>query len=800
MNRLAQDIRYAYRTLAAQPAFTLVAVAVLAIAIGANTAVFAGLNAIVLRPLPYADAGRLFMVRESRLNAEFARTVVAPGEFLQWAGHRELFDSVVAVDYPGVAVAVSGAEPETLSGLLAQASFFDVFRPALAIGRPFSPEEDRPGRALAVVIGFDYWQRRFGGDAAIAGRAIHVNAQPATIVGVLPRGFAFNGAVDIVVPAQYGAAEAADFSDHFLDVIARLRPGVSREAAEVALSAFVREHQAAPPHAKGVTLLSLKDAIVGSTSGVVWLLLGAVGCVLAIACANIANLLLARATTRRREIALRAALGAGRGQIVRQFLTESVLLAGVAGGFGLLLSLWGVDLLAAISPAATPRIGELDVDFRVLIFAIGITLATGVLFGVAPAIHAAQMDVNEALKLDGRSGSGARQPLLRAFAAAEIALALALLVGAGLLAGSLRRLNDVDPGFRSDHVVTLNVAPPERAYPTADRRLALYDRLLERVHGLPGVTAAGLVNVLPLNGSNSSGAFTIDGAPPPTPANRPNADLRSVTPEYFAAMGIPIIRGRGFTAADGPDAPRVAVINQTTAAKFWPGTDAIGKRLKRGRPESAEPWITIVGVVGNVHHRALRTEPRQELYFPFAQDPRLQMVLAVRTAGDPATAIAPLRAALHDIDPELPADGIQLMGDIVAASLQVARFSSSAVGAFAAVALLLALIGIYGVMSFGVSQRTREIGVRMALGARPGDVVGLVLRQALRVVVVGVSAGVLGAAALAQAMTSLLFGLSATDAPTYVVVALVLIAAAAGASVAPAYRATRIDPIVALRD
>lgn len=795
---LPADLRHGLRLLARSPGFTVAAVMALALGIGASTAMFTVVNTVLFRPLPYTRADRLVMVREHRQQREFERTVVAPGEFIEWAARSTTTEDMAAVEFPSLSIAAAG-EVQAVSGLRVTASFFPLLDVRPALGRVFTAGEDRPGSNQVVLVSHAFWRDRLSGNAAILGRGLTIDGQQYTLVGVLPSGFSFFGQVDAIVPQAFGADAATEFSDHYLDVIARLKDGIDRAPAEADITGVARNGTDFIPHALGVALVPLQDAVVGNVRAPMLILFGCVGLVLLIASTNIANLLLTRAVGRQKELAIRTALGAGRARLAGQLLAESLMLSSIGGGLGFLLSLWAVDLIVRMSPAGTPRLTEIGPDFRVLLFTLFVSVGTGVLFGSAPAWFASRTDVNASLKLEGRgSGPGGRRRILGAFVISEVALALLLLIAAGLLLVSFDRLRSVDPGFDASNVLTLDVNLPDWKYRDAPAQRAFVDRLAADVRSIPGVRAAGFTNILPLSGNNSSGTITVEGRPAPPGNARLNANLRRVSPGYFQAMRLPLLRGRFPGDRDTADTLPVAAISATMAARFWPNEDPIGRRFKIGGQESDRPWMTIVGIVGDLHHQALDVEPRQEMYRPLQQDPAGTMALAIRTAGDPLSIAPAVRQRVRAIDPGLPVSSLQTMQALVDASTSSQAFQTTLLALFAGAALLLAVSGIYGVMAHAVSQRTQEIGVRMALGAAPHDVLRLVALEGLRLTGWGVAAGLVAALMATRLLSSLLFGVSATNPWVLAGATLALVGAALAGSMIPARRASRVDPLIAL--
>ena len=796
---MIQDLRYAARMLMKSPGFTLAALTTLALGIGATTAMFSAVNSVLLRPLPFPNADRLFVVRETRAQTGFERTVVSEGEYLQWGRNNPLFEYAAVVDMPGLSVRF-GDTPERVPALRVPAEFFPLFGVKPAAGRTFTRDAEQPGHGDVILIAYDLWQRRLNGVADVVGRGISVEGRPATIIGILPKGFSFGGRIDAVVPMTLGAEEAAQFSSHSLDMYARLAPGVTPQQAAADLTRIILATQGNPLHATGATLVPLHDEVVGDSRASILILFGAVSLLLLIACANIANLLLARAASRQKEIAVRSALGATRQRVMRQLVTESLLLSAIGGVLGVVLALWLTDLLARTAADSIPRALEIGMDARALAFALGISALCGLLFGLAPAWQAARFDVGSTLKQEGRGGSAAgRTRALAVFAAAEIALALVLLVGAGLLLATFRNLRHVDAGFDPSNVVTAPAYLPEWKYATAEQQRTFFARAVTELANIPGVTAVAAVNDLPLSGNNSSGSITLEGFLPPPPNQRESADRRAITPAYFSAMGIHLLQGRAFTDADNERAPGVVIVSRSLAEHYWPGTSPIGKRLKLARYASQAPWITIVGVAADVRHGTLSKASRQVVYYPHAQIPGSGMELVVRSAGGPAAVTNAVREAIRRLDPDLPVDSIRPLSDIVRTSLFNQELELGLLGTFALLAVALAAAGIYGVMTYAIAQRVQEFGIRLALGATGTDIIRLVAGYGARLTAIGLAVGLAGAWAGSSVLADLLYGVRPTDPIVFGSTAALLALIALAACVVPALRALRVDPITALR-
>jgi len=799
MNTLMQDLRYAIRTLTRAPGFTVVAVLTLALGIGANTAIFTVVNALLLRPLPYSSPERLVMVwQDLRARGGPADEWASPGNYVDWSREKSLFEDVAAIGGWRPTL-TGGAEPEPIPGEQVTYEYFNVLGVNPALGRSFRAEDDVPNAPRVAIIGDGLWKRRFGGDPSVVGRVVTLSGEPHVIVGVLPRGFrpiVASQTGEIWRPMRINRANASRGAIIYR-VVGRLADGLSHARAQAAAATLASQLEAAHPDSNekvGFNLQPLHDRVVGDIRPGLLALLGAVAFVLLIACANLANLLLARGSSRSRELAVRVALGAGRIRIVRQLLTESVLLASAGGIAGIVIGVWAVDGLVAIAPATAPRVGEIGLDATVFGFAALLTILTGGLFGLAPAIQSSRAAATHALKKGGRGDvSIPGRALRRGLIVTEVALALILLTGGGLLLQTFLRLQAADLGFDAHNVLVGFVNPPRVTYDTAAKHVAFYDQVYEKAKALPGVQTAALVSVLPLGGDSDTN-FAIEGRPLPRAASEtPVTWYRQVTASYFDAMGMAIRRGRGFEAREA--APSV-VVNESMAKKFFPGEDALGHRIRFGEDS---PWFTIVGIVADAKVRGAREAARIETFVPYWQFPEPGMNIVLKTAGDPALLTAPLKQAVASLDPNVPVQGITTLADIVGESIEQPRFFAMLAGAFAVLALALAAVGIYGVMAYVVAQRTTEIGVRMALGATPGEVFGLVVGDGLKVTGVGVVLGIAGSIVVTQWLTTLLFGVRAGDPLTLAATAVLLLLVAAVACFIPARRATLVDPMVALR-
>ncbi|HWS52486.1 MAG TPA: ABC transporter permease [Pyrinomonadaceae bacterium] len=802
LETLWQDLRYGVRALAKHRGFAAVAVVTLALGIGANSTIFSFANGVLLRPLPYRQPERLVMLDETAPKRGTLSMGVSFPNFLDWRAQNRVFEEIAAYQ-PGSYALVGGGEPEQIRGARVSAGLFEVLGVAPVTGRTILSEEDRPGGETVVILGHGLWERRFGADPRVVGRSVSLNNRPHTVVGVMPPGFRFPEVADLWVPLALDTQRWTR-TDHGLSAVARLKDGVTLEQAQAEMGAVARRIEEQNPvtnEGMGVTVTDLRAGLVGDYRQSLLILLGVVGFVLLIACVNVANLLLARASTRRKEISIRAALGASRRRIFRQLITESLVLSALGGALGLALAVWGLKLLLASVPVEFPFWMQFGLDGRVVGFTAVVTLLTGALFGAAPALQASKVDLNETLKEGGRSAAaGAGQGRLRSLlVVVEVALSLVLLVGAGLMMRSFLRLQQVDVGLDPRGVLTMGVSLPSAKYPEPEKQSAFFAQLVERLGRLPGVREAGAVSNLPLSGSRWGRSLTVEGRPVVGVGQAPSINHCVVTPGYFRAMGIPLLAGRDLAETDSKDAPKVTVIDERLAREYWPGESALGKRVRFGPPEANEPWHTVVGVVGEVRHERMDAATRMSVYLPYRQIPLRGMTLAARAEGDPLGLAAAAREQVRALDPDQPVTSVRTMEEVISRAVWQPRLHAILFGVFAAVALALATVGIYGVMSYAVTQRTHEIGVRVALGARPRDILRMVVRQGLALTLVGVAVGAAAAFALTRVMASLLFEVSAADPATFAANVVLLTLVSLLACYVPARRATRVDPITALR-
>jgi putative ABC transport system permease protein len=797
------DLRHGVRLLLRSPGFTIVAVAALAIGIGANTAIFSVVHTLLLERLPYGDAERLVVVWEHHVPRDRKGNVVAPANFLHWREMNTVFDDIAAVGLTANFTLAGEGDPVEIPVQLVTAAFFPILGVQPAQGRPFTAEEDRPGSRV-VVISDRLWRTRLGSDPAVVGRAITLQGLSLTVLGVMPPGFSFlDKSVDAWIPVGFPAS-ARTPRGRWLATVARLRPGVSADAAQRDMTRVADALTAQfPDFNTGWTaqVVPLREQLTGDVRPALMVMLGAVGFVLLIACANVANLLLARATARQRELAVRAALGAGRGRIVRQLLAESVVLAAAGGAAGLLLAWWGLHLLRVVVAESLPiqRLEQVAIDGPVLAFTFAAALLSGVVFGLVPAFTASGAALNEALKEGGRTGSAARGQRTRSvFVVVEVALALVLLVGAGLLVRSFARLMEVDSGFDpAAQTLAMRVTLPQATYREPAARVDFFDRLLARINGVPGVQTSGAISFLPLASLGSATRYEVVGQPQPPAGQEPVTDVRVIAHDYFGALGIRLIRGRTFDQRLASDAENKVVVNETLARTHWPGEDPIGKRIKVSWGDTREDEI--IGVVGDVRMAGLDSKARPAIYWPHGRNGDGSMTLTVRAAGGTGPVVTSIRGILRELNPSLALADVRTMDEVVSRSVAQRRLTMTMLATFAGAALLLAAVGIYGVIAYSVTQRTQEIGIRVALGAQRSDVMRMVVGQAALLAGAGIAAGAAGAFALTRWMADLLFDVQPFDPVTFGAVAGLLVAVALVASYIPGRRATRVDPVVALR-
>ncbi|MBV9927383.1 MAG: ABC transporter permease [Acidobacteria bacterium] len=811
METFLQDVRYGARVLAKHKGFTAVAVLTLALGIGANTAIFSAVNDLLLRPLPYTDADRVVMLWEVTPEGRHMNTT-SRANFREWRAQGGSFESVAAFSDQRLAL-TGGGEPEEVSVQLATPELFKVLGVEPSLGRVLA-EDDARADSAGVVISHAFWKRRFGGDPGVIGKGLTLNGEPYTVVGVMPQGFQWHirqrsgtgkpAEVWMVLQMPQPGAGGANERGRFLSVVARLKRGVSFEQADAELKTIHRRLEQDSTYNKNYTaeVIPLREQLVGNVRPALWVLLGAVGLVLLIACANVANLLLSRVAAREREIALRTALGARRSRVIRQLLTESLLLSLLGSALGLLVAWWGIGALVRISPRDLVSLQNVGINTTVLLWTLGVTLLTSVLFGIAPALEATRVNLSDALKDGGKGGDaqGSRSRRLRgALVVGEVALALMLLAGAGLLVKSFVQLRQINTGFETENVLTMVLPVPTTRYKEDPEFVAFFRQALERVRALPGVRSAGIVNYLPLYGGlGSATGFDVGGQPAAPPGMGPSTNVRVADSEYFKAMGIPLRRGRTFTDAENSEPRHVILVSESFARRFFPGADPIGKRIKVYMSEDPA-WAEIIGIVGDVRYDNLTAEAEPFAYYPHPELVYSTMTMVIRTAGDPAEMAPAARREVAAIDADQPVSDVRTMTQVMAETVSRARFNTLLLAVFASLATLLSAIGIFGVMSYSVQLRTREIGLRMALGAQPGRVMMLVLRQGLLLTLFGIGAGLAGALVLTRLMSSLLYGVTASDPLTFAAIVVVLGAVSLIACYIPARRATRVDPLIALK-
>jgi predicted permease len=811
VENLMQDFRYAVRLLSKNPGFTFVAVLALALGVGANTAIFSLVNSVLLKRLPFGDAEHLVWIWSTRTDRDKAFYSIP--NFIDTRDQNQTLDQIAAFANWGANLTDKG-EAERVQGVRLSAHAFEMLGVEAAVGRTLIAEDDRPDKPRVVVVSYGLWQRRFGGERGLIGRTVSLNGDAYTVVGVLPKEFVIpNAEVEIATPLRIEAdPRRGERGSNFLRVLARLKHDATAGEARTDLAAITDRLRRQYPNDNGKltapAVLPLLEEITGGYRAALFLLLGSVGLVLLIACANLASLLLARATARHKEIAIRAALGATRWRLIRQLLAESLLLALTGGALGLLLAAWGKDLLLALSPADLPRAVEVSIDGRVLLFTFLLSLVAGIVFGLAPAWQATKTDLNPELKEGGRGGSGgkAQGRVRNALVVTEVALSLTLLIGAGLLIKSFARLQSISPGFDINNLLAVRVSLPPSRYSKPEAVKVFYDKLAPRLAAVPGVESAGLSNVLPLSGMFVRTEFSIVGRPPFDPADTPAAQNRWVSPSYFEVMKLPIREGRGFTEADNERAAGVVIVDEALARQQWPDETPIGSHLMISFGGEPPRDFEIVGVAGNVKHSTLNEETTAAFYAPIYQVPQSavsflanNMSIVVRSNVNPEALKTAVRRELQAVDPEVAASSVKTMSQFLSASIASRRFSLLLLSVFAGIALLLAVAGLYAVISYTVAQRTREIGIRLTLGAQTEDVFKLIIWHGMKLTLAGAAIGLLAAFVLTRSLTSLLFGVSAQDPATFLLISLLLTGVALGACFVPARRATKVNPMVALR-
>jgi putative ABC transport system permease protein len=802
MQTIWQDLRYGARMLLKYPSFTAIAIITLALGIGANTAIFSVVNAVLLRPLPYSEPERLLRIHEQKTDSATPRLrhEVAPANYLDWRRQSRTLVEIGAWGQEELALAGKDHADPVITAFVS-ANFFSILGISPLHGRVFTAEEDTPGRDALVLLSYGLWQRRFGGNSNVIGQTVNLDGSQCTIVGIMPAGFQYPEGAELWAPLALNANQTQMREAHFLKVVARRQPSASLDQVRAELEAIagsLAQQYPATNKNWSVIILPLLENEVGRVRKTMLLLMSAVGLVLLIACANVSSLLIARGTTRRMEIAIRSALGASRWRIARQLLTESLLLAGLGGILGLLLALWGTEALLALSPSEIPRLQTARVDLPTFLFTSVATLLAGLIFGILPAFQAAQINHNESLKEGGRGASSASKRIFGALVVSEIALALIVLAGAGLLLNSFMRLLRVDVGFKTTNLLTLDINLPSAPFNGPnyrELRLNFYRPVIERIEALPGVESAGAIDRLPLSGEQRGWSFRKDGQTL-RPAERPIAGFQVATTDYFRTMGMQIRRGRGFMESDRDGTPPVTIVNESFARVFYPNEDPLGKRIIiRNEPQARE----IVGVVNDINHFSPARDPQPEMYAPYNQFSIGAVPLVVKTKLDSELLVAAVLKEIRAVDSRAAVGKIRTMRQLRNSTLAEQRFALLLVGAFAGLALLLAAVGIYGVISYTVAQRTREIGIRMALGAQSGDVLKLIIKQGFALALIGIATGLVVAFAVTTLMSDLLFRVKTTDPPTFIVVSLLLGLVILLACWIPARRALRVDPVIALR-
>lgn len=817
MGVLSQDLRYGFRVMRKSPGFVLIAVLALALGTGANAAIFSLVNALLLRPISYENPDRLTMVWEKSVKRGFGQIPTSLPNFTDLRTDNKSFEDLGAFTDSSFNL-TGAAEPEKVTGVRVTASLLSLLGRQPLKGRLFLAGEDQPQASHVLILSHHLWQRSFGSNANLVGQTVALNGESYTVVGIMPPDFKFPPTFSATVASSQFTMPRADLwvplttdavplvrEGRSLYMIGQLKPGVTATAAQAELNVIASRLQKEYPAADAdmeVDVIPLREQVTGDIRPALLVLFGAVGCVLLIACANVANLLLAKASGRQKEVAVRIALGATRLRIIQQLLTESMLLSLAGGLLGSIIGILAVRQLIAFTPSSVPMPDHIGIDAPVLLFTLLLSVFTSFIFGLVPALQASKSDLNETLKEGGRGNSGgARQNRVRSLLViAEVALALVLLIGAGLMIKSFVRLQNVNPGFNPENLITLELQLPQNKYGEKDRQAAFQQQVVQRLAEIPGVQAAGAVNYLPFSGTELNNSVTIEGKPPVANASeRPRAFFRNISPNYFQAMGIPVRQGRPFADSDNKDAPAVVIINEAAARRFFPNEDPLGKRFKQGRAESKNPWVTVVGIVGGVSHTAIGVASQPEVYLPFQQNPDAAITLVARTKSDPRSLAATVRREVSALDKDLPVSNIKFMDEIVASTISQPRVYALLLGIFAGLALILAAIGIYGVISYSVTQRTHEIGIRMALGAQARDVLALIVKQGMALALVGIFLGLIVSLALTRVLASQLYGVSSTDPVTYTAISLLLMVVALIACYIPALRATKVDPMIAVR-
>ncbi|MEW6127996.1 MAG: ABC transporter permease [Acidobacteriota bacterium] len=805
---LWNDIKYAIRTLLKKPGFCLVAIFTFALGIGANTAIFSVVNGVVLKPLPYVEPERIIQLWEYDKRQKPTQSSISPLNFNDWRNQSQQFEHLSAYRFLSFTL-TGGSQPESLRGAGVSASFLSVLGVKPALGRDFLAEEDAPGKNRVVMISNGFWRTRFEGRADVLSQTLQLNGETHNIIGVLPAGFEFPNNVELWTPLGIDVSRI-ERGNHFLFAIGKLNPGVQVSAAQVEMDSIAGNLEQQYPNTNtnsGINLIPLHEQIVNPTvRASLYVLLGAVGLVLLIACANVTNLLLVRATSRRKEIAVRLSIGASRWQLFRQFLTEGLLLSALGGGVGLFLAWWGVDLILSLIPNDVPRFKDINLDSRVLLFTLIASFIAGTISSVIPALYGTRLDLNHTLKESGQSvaGNSLKNGVLGVLVSAEIAIALVVLVGAGLLLTTFLRLQNVNPGFNPTNLLSAQISLPQTRYKEAEKPGAFFQKALERINNISGLESAGAVSNLPFSGSRSVSSFEVEGRPSQNSDDGFAADRRVVTPNYFKTMNIPLVEGRDVTDRDTPQTNGVIVVNQCWARTFFPNENAIGKRIQIGDEDEVELygkpiWREVVGIVGDIKHQDLAVAEKPEMYIPYLQQSSSRMMLVARGKGDSGNLTAAIRNEVQSLDGDLPLYNIRMMDERLALSLTPQKFIAILISIFAIIALLLAIMGIYGVMAYTVEQNTREIGIRIALGAQSRNVLNMVIQQGLKLAVMGIVLGLGAAYFLAKTLSGLLYSVSATDFTTFGSIAFLLALVTVVACLVPARRATKVDPMIALR-